>query len=69
MNDTRIQFRLSTLFHATTAVACVLGLLHAAGVEGMIVLLFLAAIPLIAVVYVRVMSFLFDAIIGPFLLG
>ena len=73
MNGTRLQFRLATLFQVTTGVACVFGLLHAAGVEGMLVLLFLAAIPvvlaLLAVSYVRVMSLLFDVIIGPFLLG
>jgi hypothetical protein len=73
MNGTRLQFRLATLFQVTTGIACFCGLLHAAGVEGMLVLLFLAAIPfvlaLVAVTYVRVMSFLFDEIIGPFLLG
>ena len=73
MNGKRLQFRLATLFQVTTGVACFCGLLHAAGVDGMLVLLLLAAIPffaaLLATIYVRVMSFLFDVIIGPFLQG
>ena len=73
MNGRRLQLRLGQLFQVRTGVACVCGLLHATGVEGMLVLLLLAAIPfiavLVAVTYVRVMSFWFDAIIGRFLLG
>ncbi len=66
------QFRLSTLFWVTNVVACVCGFLHAAGVDGMLILTAFASIPflawLIAAIYVRVMSFVFDVVIGPFLL-
>ncbi|MBC8353646.1 MAG: hypothetical protein H8E66_16735 [Planctomycetes bacterium] len=72
MDNRRLQLRLATLFRITTVIACVCGFLHAAGVEGMLVMMLLAAIPAIAVlvarVYVRIMSVLFDTIIGPFLL-
>jgi len=66
------QFRLSTLFHSTSVVACVFGLFRALGPDGVLLLLFLASLPflivLIAVAYIRGMSWLFDVVFGPFLL-
>lgn len=64
------QFRLSTLFHLTTGAACVVGFLRAFGLEGVLALILLTALPLVvvavALTYVRVMSWLFDMIVGPF---
>ena len=60
------------LFHAITIVAIIVALDRAIGVEGITLLLFLIALPfvvaLIAFVYVRTMSWLFDVIVGPILL-
>lgn len=60
-----------TLLKFTACIACGCGFLRVAGVSGVLVLLGLAAIVCVAVfvslIYVRVMSFLFDNIIGPFL--
>ena len=72
MTFAKQQFRLSTLFHATTIVAFVASLARAIGVDGILLLLFLAAIPILIValgiIYVRAASWLFDVICGPFLL-
>ncbi|MDP6718391.1 MAG: hypothetical protein QGF59_07075 [Pirellulaceae bacterium] len=63
---------MSTLFHVTTIVALVAGIARAIGFDGILLLLFLVAIPIVVaalgVIYVRAMSWLFDVIVGPFLL-
>ncbi|HJN12702.1 MAG: hypothetical protein QGH33_19980 [Pirellulaceae bacterium] len=72
MTFAKQQFRLSTLFHVTTIVALAAGFARAIGFDGILLLLFLVAIPIavaaLGVIYVRAMSWLFDVIVGPFLL-
>jgi hypothetical protein len=55
----------------TTIVAIMAGLNRAIGVDGILLLLVLIAFPfvigLIAVIYFRTLSWLFDLILGPFL--
>ena len=66
------QFRIATLFHVTSLVAGAAALFRAVGIEGILFHFCLALIPVLLVVlawaYIRVMSWLFDVVVGPFFL-